>query len=247
MRLWSIINACTTQTGEKRGLWAFFTRTMWKSTRTRAFLTYLRTPSFTSTRWPTAVSSFSIAELFAQTFAINSTLDDTGHSPPTPPPSDYFIPKIKILYYDVFQPSLALILRRLTVWMESLLLFSKNVLPNSLTAWSNSFVCVSTSTYPSCWKFAHIQPVPKKGNHSNPPYYHPIALISCLCKVSESVPNKKIMRHLSAPNLLSDCEYGFWKDQFTGDFLAFLTESWSSSFRDWWNLCCQPWHIESLQ
>ena len=52
---------------------------------------------------PTAVSSFSKAERFAQTFAINSTLDDTGHIPPTPPPSDYFIPKILIIFYDVFQ------------------------------------------------------------------------------------------------------------------------------------------------
>ena len=40
----------------------------------------------------TAISSFSKAELFAQTFVINSTLDDTGHIPPTPPSSDYFIP-----------------------------------------------------------------------------------------------------------------------------------------------------------
>ena len=29
-------------------------------------------------------------------------LDDTGHIPPTPTPSDYFIPKIQILYYDIF-------------------------------------------------------------------------------------------------------------------------------------------------
>ena len=50
----------------------------------------------------TAVSSFSKAELFAQTFATNSSLDDTGRIFPTPPPSDYFIPKIKILHYDVF-------------------------------------------------------------------------------------------------------------------------------------------------
>ena len=40
-------------------------------------------------------------------------------------------------------PSLALILGRLMVRMESLLLFSKAVLPNLLPAWSNSFVCVS--------------------------------------------------------------------------------------------------------
>ena len=52
---------------------------------------------------PSAVSSLSKVELFAQTFATNSTLDDTGHIPPTPPPSDYFIPEIKIVHHDVFQ------------------------------------------------------------------------------------------------------------------------------------------------
>ena len=43
-------------------------------------------------------------------------------------------------------------------------LFSKTVLPSSLLAWSNSFVC---------WKFAHIQFVPKKGDCSNPSNYRP--------------------------------------------------------------------------
>ena len=45
---------------------------------------------------------FSKAEVFAQTFTIKSTLDDTGYISPTPSPSDYFIPKIKILHNDVF-------------------------------------------------------------------------------------------------------------------------------------------------
>ena len=50
----------------------------------------------------TAVPSFSKADLFAQNFATNSTLDDTGHDLATPSPSDYFIHKIKILHYDIF-------------------------------------------------------------------------------------------------------------------------------------------------
>ena len=95
---------------------------------------------------PTAVSSFSKAELFAQSFSTtNSTLGGTEHIPPTPPPSDYFILKLKFFIMTFSTSSLALILGRLTVWMESLLLFSKTVLPNSLTAWSNSFVCLSVS------------------------------------------------------------------------------------------------------
>ena len=86
-------------------------------------------------------------------------------------------------------------------------------------------LCLSTSIYLSCWKFAHIQLVPKEGDHykSN---YHPTALISCHSKAFESLFNKKTMRHLSAYNLFSDCQYGFRKDRSIGD-LAFLTESFS--------------------
>ena len=90
-------------------------------------------------------------------------------------------------------------------------------------------LCLSTSTFPSCWKFAYIQPVPKKGDRSNPSNYRPIALISCLSKVFETILNRKILRHLSASNLLSDHQYGFRKGRSTGDLLSFLTNSWSSS------------------
>ncbi|MPC96982.1 hypothetical protein E2C01_092267 [Portunus trituberculatus] len=40
-------------------------------------------------------------ELFSQTFAQNSTLDDSGLVPPSPPPSDYFMSTIEILRNDV--------------------------------------------------------------------------------------------------------------------------------------------------
>ncbi|MPC22787.1 hypothetical protein E2C01_015813 [Portunus trituberculatus] len=66
--------------------------------------------NFTSSSFPplfhpdgtTAISSVSKAELFSQTFAKSSTLDDSGLVPPSPPPSDYFVPTLKVLYYDVF-------------------------------------------------------------------------------------------------------------------------------------------------
>ena len=93
-------------------------------------------------------------------------------------------------------------------------------------------LCLSTSTFPSCWKFAYIQAVPKKGDRSNPSNYRPIALISCLSKVFVSILNKKILKHLSFHNLLSDRQYGLRLGRSTDDLLAFLTESRSSSFRD---------------
>jgi len=59
------------------------------------------TPLFNSDD-TTAVSFISKAELFAQSFAENSTLDDSGLIPPSSPPSDYIMPDIKILRNDVF-------------------------------------------------------------------------------------------------------------------------------------------------
>ncbi len=90
-------------------------------------------------------------------------------------------------------------------------------------------LCLSTSTFPSCWNYAYVQPVPKKGDRSNPSNYRPLALISCLSKAFETIFNRKFLKHLSSFNLLSDHQYGFRKGRSTGDVLAFLTDSWSFS------------------
>ncbi len=69
----------------------------------------------------------------------------------------------------------------------------------------------------------------KKGDRSNPSNYLLIALLSCLYKAFESILNRRLLRHLSTSDLLSDRQYGFRKGRSTGDLLAFLTDSWSSS------------------
>ncbi len=91
-------------------------------------------------------------------------------------------------------------------------------------------LCLSTSTFPSIWMYAYVQPMPKKGYRSNPSNYRPSALIFCLSKVFETILNKKFLKHLSSFSLLSDHQYGFRKGRSTGDLLAFATDSWSSSF-----------------
>ncbi len=77
-------------------------------------------------------------------------------------------------------------------------------------------LCLSTSTFPSCWKYAHVHPVPKKGDRSNSSNYRPIALLFCLSEAFESILNRKIQKHLSISG-------------FSGDLLSLLTDSWSSS------------------
>ncbi len=74
-----------------------------------------------------------------------------------------------------------------------------------------------------------MQPLPKEGDRSNPSNYRPIALISCLSKAFETIHNRKFLKHLLSFNLLSDRQHGFRKGRSTGDLLAFLSDSWSSS------------------
>ncbi len=89
-------------------------------------------------------------------------------------------------------------------------------------------LCLSTSIFPLCWKFTYVQLVIKNVNRFNPSSYRPIALLSCLSKTFEGILNIKVLKHLSSSNLISNRQYRFRRGRSTGDFLAFLTDSWSS-------------------
>ncbi len=178
----------------------------------------------------TAVTSVSKAELFALTFAANSTLDDSGHVPSTHTPSDYFMPLIKIVKNKVFYALSGLNPRKAYVPDGVPPVVLKNCTSVLTPCLVKLFpLCLSTSASPSCWKYAYVQPVPKKGDRSNPFTYRPIPLISCLSKAFETILNRKFLKHLSSFNRLSDHPYGVCKGRCTGELLAFLTDSWSSS------------------
>ncbi len=71
--------------------------------------------------------------------------------------------------------------------------------------------------------------MPKKGDSSNPSNYRIRALLSCSTKAFESILNRKIQKHLSTSDFLSDRQYGFRKGRSIGDLLSLLTDFWSSS------------------
>ena len=87
-------------------------------------------------------------------------------------------------------------------------------------------------TYPSSWKHALVQPVPKKGDLLNPSNYCPIALTSAAAKVFETLLNSLFIKHLKSNNILSDHQNGFFKARSAGDLLPYLTHVWSSSLRN---------------
>ena len=123
------------------------------------------------------------AELFAETFANNScTLNDFGLVPPSPLLSDYFMLPIEILRIDVFHAFAGLNPRK-AYGPDGVPPIVLRNCASVLAPCLDKLFQLCLSTFPSCWKFAYIQPVSKKGDRSNPSNYRPIALISCLCKV----------------------------------------------------------------
>ena len=78
--------------------------------------------------------------------------------------------------------------------------------------------------FPSCWKVANVQPIPKKGAANNPENYRPIAICSALSRVMESMVNYHLVNYLESNSLLNDRQYGFRGNRSTGDLMAFLTE-----------------------
>ena len=84
-------------------------------------------------------------------------------------------------------------------------------------------------TFPTSWKIAHVFPIPKKGDKSNPLNYRPIAITSLISKTMETIITKQLLTFLETNNLLSDHQYGFRKARSTGDLLAYAVHVWSSA------------------
>ena len=51
-------------------------------------------------------------------------------------------------------------------------------------------------TFPTSWKQAHVFPIPKKGDKSNPLNYRPIAITSLISKTMETIITKQLLPSL---------------------------------------------------
>ncbi|MPC19900.1 hypothetical protein E2C01_012831 [Portunus trituberculatus] len=120
------------------------------------------TSSFPSLFHPdgtTAISSVSKAELFSQTFTNNSTSDDSGLVPLSPPSSDYFMLSIKVLRNYVFHALTGLNPRKAYEPDRVLPILLKNCASMLAPCLAKLFeLCLSY------WKSAYIWPVPKKSD-----------------------------------------------------------------------------------
>ena len=68
---------------------------------------------------------------------------------------------------------------------------------------------LSEGCFPNIWKLAHVIPIFKKGDKSQPSNYRPISLLSCVGKVFERVVFKHMYNYLHTNKLLYKFQSGF--------------------------------------
>ena len=66
-----------------------------------------------------------------------------------------------------------------------------------------------TGVLPRVWKQAHITPIYKAGDRTDPKNYQPISLTSLICKFMEHIICSQLLHHLDTNNILSECQFGF--------------------------------------
>ena len=173
------------------------------------------------------------ANIFGSYFSANSSLSNSNASDPPTQPLSNPIPSIIISASKVCRVLCSLKTDKASGPDSNPPRFLKEFAEELVPVLCCLFHLILIScTYPSSWKHALVQPVSKKGDHSNPSNYRPIALTSAVVKVFKTLLNSHFIKHLKFNNLLSDHQYGFRKARSTGDLLSYLTHAWSSSLRN---------------
>lgn len=96
-------------------------------------------------------------------------------------------------------------------------------LAQAITSIANS--CLQLGLYPSSWKVAQtaILRKPNKPDYADPSAYRPIALLSCLSKVVESVIANRLKVRAEIEHILPQGHYGGRPQRSTEDALTHLT------------------------
>ena len=82
------------------------------------------------------------------------------------------------------------------------------------------------SYLPPIWLTALITPIFKKGSHTDPANYRPIALTSTLSKLMETIIKDQTLNYLMTNNLITKEQHGFIKKHSTATNLLESTNDW---------------------
>jgi len=88
------------------------------------------------------------------------------------------------------------------------------------------------SYLPSCWKYAHITPIYKKGNRSAADNCHPISLTSPIVQILESIIKDHITHHILANSIFSSSQHGFIAGRSCTTLFLTAMNYWTKSLDD---------------
>ena len=160
-------------------------------------------------------SSKDKANLFANKFSANSTLDDSFHSlPDFPSRSDQGISSLRITSRMVANAILNLDVSKATGPDNIPSIVLQRCSPELSPVLAKLYrKCLVESCFPSCWKYPSVVPAYKnQGERSDPGNYRPISLLPIVSKIFEFLINNGLIKHLKGTGLFCDLQY---------DFLAF--------------------------
>lgn len=170
------------------------------------------------------------ADLLANLFAANSRLDDRDMRPPALDHCGYTMPEIRFRQRDVLRELRSLDVRKASGPDGVPAIVLKRCAPELSPVLTRLYrLSYATSCVPSAWREANVQPVPKKGDRSDPANYRPIAVTSVLCKVMERIINAQLIHYLEDHSIVNDRQYGFRPKRSTGDLLAYVTHLWGEA------------------
>nr|CAH7732737.1 unnamed protein product [Callosobruchus chinensis] len=169
------------------------------------------------------------AEVYAKTFAANSTLNvPSSVQVPSIPKVPHAMSEITFRTKAVRKVLQSLDINKATGPDMIPAVVAKKCAPELAPILTRLFrMSYSSGVFPKDWKSACIQPVPKKGSKADPSNYRPIALLSVISKVMEKCVNQELMKYLELHQLINDRQYGFRHQRSTGDLLAYVTHVWN--------------------
>jgi exonuclease III len=83
---------------------------------------------------------------------------------------------------------------------------------------------LQTSIFPTCWKSALLNPIPKIRNPVNTKDFRPISLLCTLSKVVEKIVGEQVLDYLNSQNILDPFQSGYRKLYSTATALLKITE-----------------------
>ena len=173
------------------------------------------------------------AKLFAESFSLNSNLDDSGVSLPVFPSRT----NLKLHNTSVTPEIVRKVVMNLDLSKASgpdciPVVVLKNCEPELSYILAEFFnKCLKESCFPDCWKVSSVVPAFKNvGERSTAKNYRPVRLLSVVSKVFEKLVNNRIVDHLEKCGLFSDFQYGFRSCQSTADLLTVVSDRISRTF-----------------